>query len=166
MTISEPRGTSDLAARRPSSPVAGEPSVAREPSVAGDRPAAGDPQPWVIRLLRHFDFALLAIALPVFLVAGLPLLGWAAAAVGWTCQRVVRNALDKRAEASDDLRTVAGITAGSMIARAWLLALAIFAVGLSDREAGLSAAVLVILLFTAFFSTQMALRPFETTKPA
>jgi hypothetical protein len=115
----------------------------------------------VIRFLRHFDFALLALALPIFVAADLPLLGWAAAAVAWSCQRVVRAALERRAEASDDPRTVAGIAVGSMMARAWLMALTIVGVGIGDREAGLSAAILAIVLFTAFFSTQLALRPFD-----
>lgn len=122
---------------------------------------AGEPHPRVIRFLRQFDLAVLAAALPVFLLAGLPPLGWIAAAVAWVSQREVRHALGQRAEASDDPRTVAGITAGSMVVRAWLMALVIFGVGMIDREAGLSAAVLVIVLFTAFFSTQMALRPFD-----
>ena len=122
---------------------------------------AGDPYPGVVRFLRYFDIAVLVAALPVFLLTELPLLGWIAAAVGWVCQRAVRHALDRRAAASDDPRTVAGIVVGSMVARAWLMALAIFAAGLTDREAGLSAAVLVIVLFSAFFSTQFALRPFD-----
>lgn len=122
---------------------------------------AREPQPWVVRLLRQFDLALLALALFVFLLADLPLLGWAAAAVAWICQRTVRHALEQRAAASDDPRSVAGITAASMIARAWLMALAIFGIGMTDREAGLAAAVLAIVLFTAFFSTQMALRPYD-----
>lgn len=125
-------------------------------------PAARDPEPWVVRLVRHFDLVLLAVALPVFLLAELPVLGWAAAAVGWICQRLIRATLEQRAAAKDDPRTVAGITAGSMLARAWILALTVFAVGVAvgDR-AGLSAAVLVIVLFTAFFSAQLALRPVD-----
>jgi hypothetical protein len=122
---------------------------------------AGDPYPWVVRLLRYFDLALLALALPVFLLADLPLLGWIAAAVGWTCQRAVRHALERRAEASGEPRTVAGIMVGSMIARAWLMALAILAAGLTEREAGLSAGILMIVLFSAFFSTQFALKPYD-----
>lgn len=122
---------------------------------------AGDPYPWVIRLLRHFDLALLALALLVFLLTGLPLLGWIAAAIGWTCQRAVRQALERRAEASDEPRKVAGIVVASMLARAWLTALAILAAGLTDREAGLSAGILVLLLFSVFFSTQFALRPYD-----
>ena len=128
-------------------------------------PAVGDPYPWVVRLLRHFDLALLAAALPIFLLADLPVLGWLAAAVAWTCQRAVRAALERRAEASDDPRVVAGIITGSTLARAWLMALTIVGIGLTDREAGLSAAVLAIVLFTAFFSTQLAFRPYDR-KPA
>lgn len=124
-------------------------------------PTPGEPYPWVIRLLRHFDFVLLAVALPVFLAADLPFLGWLAAAVAWTCQRVVRAAFERRAEASENPRTVASLITASMLVRAWLLALTIIGVGLTDREAGLSAAVLAIVLFSAFFSSQLALRPFD-----
>ena len=141
------------------------PRTADPPVRPPSGPAPGEPYPWVVTWVRHFDLALLALALPIFLVAGLPLLGWLAAAVAWVCQRVIRHALDQRARASGDPRTVAGITAGSMLLRGWLMALTIFGVGLTDREAGLSGAVLVILLFTAFFSTQLALRPFETRRP-
>ena len=49
--------------------------------------------------------------------------------------------MQRRAEASDDPRVVAGWTAGSMIARGWFCALAIFGVGIAEGdEAGLSAA--------------------------
>jgi hypothetical protein len=128
--------------------------------------APGEPYPAMLVVVRHLDLALLALALPVFLAAGLPLLGWVAAAVAWVCQRIIRHVLEERARASDDPRTVAGLTAGSMLLRGWLVALTIFGIGLTDREAGLSGAVLVILLFTAFFSTQLALRPFDTRRSA
>ena len=36
-----------------------------------------------LRMMRYLDLALLALALPVFLAADLPLLGWLGAAVGW-----------------------------------------------------------------------------------
>lgn len=125
-------------------------------------PVAGDSEPWVVRLVRNFDLAILALALPVFLLAELPVLGWAAAGVGWLCQRLIRAALEQRAAATDDPRTAAGITAGSMLARAWILALTVFGVGIADGdETGLAAAVLVIVLFTAFFSAQLALRPVD-----
>ena len=115
-------------------------------------------------LLRYLDFAVLLLALPIFVAAGLPLLGWLGAAVGWTLQRVIQHAIEQRARASDDPRTVAGLLTGSMIARGWLVAGSIFVVGLSEREAGLAAAILSITLFTFYFTSQMLTRPFEDRK--
>ena len=114
-----------------------------------------------LRMLRFVDLAVLALALPIFLAAGLPLLGWAGAAFGWLLQRAIRYAIEKRARASDDPRTVAGLLTGSMIARGWLVAGSIFVVGLTEREAGLSAAILAITLFTFYFTGQLIGRPFE-----
>jgi hypothetical protein len=111
--------------------------------------------------LRFADLGLLALALPIFLAAGLPLLGWGAAAVAWIAQRIIRDVLNKRAAASKDPRTVAGLLTASMIGRGWLIALTIFGSGLVERKAGLSAAVLVIALFTLYFTVNMVLRPFE-----
>ena len=118
-----------------------------------------------LRVLRYLDLVVLLLALPIFVAAGLPLLGWGGAAIGWTIQRAVQYGIEKRARASDDPRTVAGLLTGSMIARGWFVAGSIFVVGLSDREAGLSAAILAITLFTFYFTSQMLTRPFEGEKP-
>jgi hypothetical protein len=115
--------------------------------------------------LRYIDVVLLIVALPVFLLGGLPLLGYAAGAAAWLAQRAIQIWLTRKAAASDDPRTVVGITAGSMIGRAWLVALTIFAAGLKDNDAGLAAAVLVIVLFTAYFTVSMILRPFDQPPP-
>jgi len=37
-----------------------------------------------LRVLRYLDLVVLVLALPIFIAADLPLLGWAGAAVGWT----------------------------------------------------------------------------------
>jgi hypothetical protein len=114
-----------------------------------------------LRMLRYLDLALLGLALPIFVAADLPLLGYAGAAAGWLVQRGVQALIEKRARASDDPRTVAGLLTGSMIARGWIVAGSIFVVGLSEREAGLSAAILAITLFTFYFTGQLIGRPFE-----
>jgi hypothetical protein len=114
-----------------------------------------------LRVLRYLDLVLLAMALPLALATGLPLIGWGAAAAAWLAQRGIRAAIDRKAEASGDPRTVAGLLTGSMIGRGWLMALSIFGVGMVEREAGLFAAVLTISLFTVYFTSQMIVRPFE-----
>jgi hypothetical protein len=111
--------------------------------------------------LRYLDIVLLVVALPVFLAGGLPMLGYAAGAAAWLVQRTLQIALNRKAVAADDPRTVVGIAAGSMIGRGWLVALTIFAAGLKDEDAGLAAAVLVIVLFTAYFTVSMIMRPFQ-----
>ena len=121
--------------------------------------------PMPLRVLRYLDLVVLLLALPIFVAADLPMLGWLGAAVGWGIQRVVQIGIEKRARESDDPRTVAGLLTGSMISRGWIIAGSIFIVGLSDREAGLAAAILSITLFTFYFTSQMITRPFEERKP-
>jgi hypothetical protein len=113
----------------------------------------------VLTAVRYIDLVLLALALPVFVAADLPMLGYIAGAAAWLVQRAVQVLLHRRAVASVDPRTVVGIAAGSMIGRGWLVALTIFAAGLNDEDAGLAAAVLVIVLFTAYFTVSMIFRP-------
>lgn len=112
-------------------------------------------------LFRYLDLMLVALALPIFIAAGLPIAGWGVGAGAWVLQRGVQIYLERRAEGSKDPRTVVGLLAGSMIGRGWLVALAVLLVGLGDRHAGLAAAVLVIALFTVYFMTKMVLRPFD-----
>jgi hypothetical protein len=111
--------------------------------------------------LRYLDIVLLVLALPVFLAGDLPMLGYAAGGGAWLVQRAIQVWLNRKAAAADDPRKVAGIAVGSMVGRAWLLALTIFAAGLDDNDAGLAAAVLVLVLVTAYFTVSMIMRPFQ-----
>ena len=103
-------------------------------------------------MLRHADLALLALALPVFVLADLPLLGYAAAAAAWLAQHAVLVLTERRAAAAlgrGDRRTALGLVGASTLGRVWLVALAILLVGLlGDREDGLAAAVLCLALVT------------------
>jgi len=115
--------------------------------------------------VRYLDLIVLALALPVFLAAGWPLLGYAAGAVAWVAQRAIQawtNARAHEAQAAGDVRRVAGYVTGSMIGRGWLVALVVFGAGMIENDAGLAAAVLVVVLFTVYFAASMALRPFQT----
>ena len=101
----------------------------------------------------------LALALPVFLAAGLPLLGWAGIAGLWVLQRAAQEALERRARAADDLRRSTAVLALSMFARVWILALTIFVLGKANREAGLSAALLSVVLVTVYLTGVMTSGP-------
>jgi hypothetical protein len=120
----------------------------------------------MMTFVRNLDLVLLAIALPIFALAGLPLLGWLTAAVIWALWRGIGEWSDRRAAAEQDPRKMAGIAAGSMIGRGWLLGLILLAVGLAtDDDVGLSAAVLALALFTVHFTFKLILRPGEPHGP-
>lgn len=114
-----------------------------------------------MRIARNLDLVLLLVALALFLAAGFPIVGWTTAAATWVLQRLIRHFLTRRAERSSDPRALVGLLAGSMIGRGWLVAGVIVAVGLANRAAGLSAAVLFLAVFTVQFMTMLILRPFE-----
>jgi hypothetical protein len=117
--------------------------------------------------LRHLDLALLVIALPVFLLAGWPIAGWAGGAGAYLLQKGIGAYATRKARDSGDVRKVAGIMTGSLIGRGWLAALAIFGVGIGvSDEAGLAAAVLFLGAFTAAFSAGFITRPFDTHQPS
>jgi hypothetical protein len=118
--------------------------------------------PTSVRILRNVDVPVLALALVVFLVADLPLLGWATGTGAWIVQRIVNHLAITRAEKSDDPRTKVGLLAGSMIARGWIVAGIIIAVGLNNNDAGLSSAVLFLFVFTMQLTMTAAMRPYET----
>lgn len=110
-----------------------------------------------MRVLRNLDLAVLAIALPVFVAAGLPLLGWVTGAGLYAGQRLLRAFAERKAEQADDPRTTVGLLAGSMIARGWIVAGAILVVGLTtDSETGLSSAILFLATFTVALTMALA----------
>ena len=105
-----------------------------------------------LRMLRYLDLVVLALALPVFLAAGLPLLGWAGIAAVWVLHRAAHAGFLRRAEASGNPRSAVGLMSVSLIGRVWLLALAVLAIGLIDRDAGLPAALLTAVVFQVWFT--------------
>lgn len=95
---------------------------------------------------------MLALALPVFVLADLPLLGYAAAAAAWLAQHAVLALAERGAHsalAAGDRRRALGLIGGATLGRLWLVTLAILLVGLlGEREDGLAAAVLTLVLVT------------------
>ncbi len=113
-------------------------------------------------LVRYADLALLALALPVFLLADWPMVGYAAAAGAWLLQRGILFAVERRVAVSlarGERRSAMGFTAASALGRVWLLTLAVLVVGLTaGDEDGLAAALLLVLLFTVQMATSALTR--------
>jgi hypothetical protein len=105
-----------------------------------------------LRMLRYVDLAVLAAALPVFVAAGWPLFGWAGVTAAWLLQRGVQAFFLRRAEASGSARAAVGLMGASLIGRVWFMALAVLGIGLIDEDAGLPAAVLMLVTFQVWFT--------------
>jgi len=106
---------------------------------------------------KYVDLLVLAAALAVFLLGGLPMLGYAVGAAAWLAQRGIQTIATRRANAelaAGNRQKAMGIVAATTLGRVWLMATVVLLVGLSDREAGLAAAVLVLALFTVSFAAQ------------
>jgi len=108
--------------------------------------------------LRYADLGLLALALPAFIVAGWPLLGYAVAAAAWLGGRGIEYAAKRRAIrslASGERRTALGTMAAATLGRVWLITLSVLVVGLVERQAGLAAAILSLALFTLYMAAKV-----------
>ena len=139
-------------------------AIATKPDTARTAPAPRKDGTGM-KIARNVDLIFLALALIVFLAAGLPILGWVTGAGAWVGQRLVRDFLNSRAKKAEDPREMVGYLAGSMIGRGWIVALIIFGIGLATEDAvGLSAAVLFVFTFTFYLTVSMITRPFEDGK--
>jgi hypothetical protein len=116
--------------------------------------------------VRYLDVVLVVAAAPFVLLTGLPALGYLVGAAAWIATRVAALAVERRAAASDNPKTVAGLTLFTGLGRAWLLGLTILVVGLAgEREDGLTAAILIAAAFTVYLITGIATRP-QRRKPS
>jgi hypothetical protein len=106
---------------------------------------------------KYVDLLVLAVALAVFLLGGLSMLGYAVAVAAWLIQRGIQMFAARRAAAelaAGKRQRAMGILAATTLGRVWLLATAVLLVGLAERQAGLAAAVLVLVLFTISMAAQ------------
>jgi hypothetical protein len=112
--------------------------------------------------LRYFDLVLLAVALPVFLAADLPMAGYLVVAGVWLvmygieigANRAIAGAVERR-----DRRAAMGWLGATALTRAWIVSLSVLIVGLAaGKHAGLAAAILALILFTVHLGTRVLLR--------
>jgi membrane glycosyltransferase len=100
---------------------------------------------------KHVDLLMLAAAAVVFAVAGFPMLGYAAGAFAWLAQRGVQWLAQRRSNEAlkaGNRQRAMGIIGATTLGRVWLMATIILVVGIIQRTAGLSSAILLAILFT------------------
>ena len=111
------------------------------------------PYPERQRLLGPAAGALMiALALPLFLVAGWPLTGWAVAAVLWVGVQAL-GLLLARVKPSPDNVAASGALAFGMMFRLLVVLAVLLALAASDRDAGLAAA----LTYGAAYTGELAI---------
>ena len=107
--------------------------------------------------LKYVDLLVLAASLAVFLLGGFSMLGYAVGAAAWLVQRGIQVLAARRANrelAAGNRQRAMATVATTGLGRVWLMATAVLLVGLAEREAGLAAALLVVVLFTVSFAAQ------------
>lgn len=90
---------------------------------------------------------LVALALPVFVVTGWPLEGWALAAVLWAAAQLFAFVLTRLSSDPDNL-AAAGMRGIGTTSRGLLVGIPLIVVTVSDESVGIAAAIVYALAFT------------------
>jgi hypothetical protein len=118
--------------------------------------ALGAPRPIPGRLAPVGAGALvIAIALPVFALAGWRLAGWAIAALLWLGVQAL-GLLLARVRPSPDNLAASGVLAFGMMGRVLAVLVVLVAVAASDGKLGLAAALVYALAYTAELAVSVA----------
>jgi hypothetical protein len=109
--------------------------------------------------LRYLDVCLVFATAPFVLAAGLPIAGYVIGALAWLVTRVAVAAIQARSLRSSDPRVRAGMQVGTMMARVWIVALAIVVARYAGSKGdGIMAAALVLAAFTVYFVLNIVTR--------
>jgi hypothetical protein len=91
---------------------------------------------------------IIALALPIFAIAGWPLQGWALAAVLWVVAEIFTLVLARLPNSPDNL-AAAGMRGIGTTSRGLLVGVVLVIVTVSNETVGLTAAILYAIAFTA-----------------
>ncbi len=116
----------------------------------------GAPRPIPRRLAPALGGGLvIALALPVFLLAGWPLSGWAIAALLWVGSQAFGLLLSRLSPSADNLAG-SGVLAFGMMIRMLAVLVVLLVVVASDKDVGLAAALVYGLAYTAELGLSLA----------
>jgi hypothetical protein len=103
---------------------------------------------------HNIDAIVAAVAVPVFLLAGLPLEAWFWATALWAVNRYAQAVIERRAARASALRGV-GIMGASMLLRPWIGMLVLFLITRDDRTLMVSSVLFFLLLITIDIATRV-----------
>lgn len=99
--------------------------------------------------------AVVALALPVFAIAGWPLAGWGLAAVLWIAGQALAGLLTRLTLGAGNL-AASGVVGIGMSFRAMAIGIPLVAVTVTDARVGLSAALLYALAYSLELTLSLA----------
>jgi hypothetical protein len=97
----------------------------------------------------------IALALPIFAIAGWPLQAWALAAVLWVASEIFAAVLTRLPDNPDNL-AAAGVRGIGTTSRALLVGIVLVIVTVSNESVGLAAAILYAITFTVELGVGLA----------
>ena len=115
--------------------------------LAAKSPSKGEMNPRSLTAIANLDLIVLAIALPVFIFAGLPIMGYVVATALWLASRFAHSFATRKAKENllaGKRNTAMGAIAATSLGSAWIMALGVLVAGVISRDVGLSCAVLLV----------------------
>jgi hypothetical protein len=137
-----------------------EPTAAAASSSGGPaHPGAADAHAVFVGL-RYLDLVLVALATPVALALGAPVLGYCIGAGAWALQRIIAHADRRWIRKAAEPRTQLGLALFEAFGRIWLLAGAIVVAGAAGSRAnGLTAALTIFGAYSVAFAVKVIAGP-------
>lgn len=112
--------------------------------------------------VKYLDVTVLIALGPFAALAELPFTGYAFVAAAWLLTRALSEYLDHRAEVRGELRTRLSMHFAGMMARVWIVVAAVVAARyVGDRDDGVMAAVVALVLFTVYLGASNIARQLE-----
>jgi hypothetical protein len=111
-------------------------------------------------LLRYLDVVLVVVGAPIFILIGVSAAGYGAGAGAWIVLRVVGALLEGALASTSDARREISLRLAYLIARIFLLALAIILVRRGDgKDAALATLAVIVFAFTVQLALSVISRP-------
>jgi len=115
-------------------------------------------------VLRYLDVVLVLVAAPILILIGVSASGYAAGAGAWLLLRALGAGLERYLGGVNEPRREISLRLAYLIARVFLLALAIILVRRADgKDAALAALAVIVFAFTVQLAVSFLQRPRRTT---
>jgi len=110
--------------------------------------------------LGYLDVVLVVVAAPIMLLIGVPAVGYLVGAGAWIALRVVGVVIDRVVPSLSDPRSEITLRLAYLLARLFLLAIAVIVVrNGAGRDDGLTALLVIVFAFTTQLLTSFLTRP-------